>query len=112
MRVRGTSGRSASAAQRGGRAPAPGTAARRGNNSAIPPLVQSSSQPRLRTARRVVRSSVVRACWRGKVSKGGGVVRVRDTSGRSASAARRGAGGELQRLARRREATTAQAKNA
>ena len=33
MRVRGTSGRSASAARRGGRAPAPGTAAR-GNNSA------------------------------------------------------------------------------
>ena len=33
MRVRGTSGRSASAARRGGRAPAPGTAAR-SNNSA------------------------------------------------------------------------------
>ena len=33
MRVRGTSGRSASAALRGGRAPAPGTATR-GNNSA------------------------------------------------------------------------------
>ena len=37
--------------------------------------MQFSSQPLLRTARRIVRSPVVRACWRGKVSKGGGVAR-------------------------------------
>ena len=41
MRVRGTSGRSASAARRGGRAPAPGTAAR-GNNSASEKRIKKS----------------------------------------------------------------------
>ena len=55
----------------------------------VPPCCSfQSATPADRTSHR---SSVVRACGRGsgKVSKGGGIVRVRGTSGRSASAARR-----------------------
>ena len=64
--------------------------------SVFPPM-QSSSQPLLRTARRIVRSSVVRA----------GAAKFREAAScacgvlAAGARARRGAGGELQQLARR-----------
>ena len=81
-----------------------GGAPRRCAYAPCSPVLPFSSQPLRRTARRIVRSSVVRA----------GAAKLREAASCACGAlaagarARRGAGGELQRLARRREATTVQ----